>query len=231
MEAHFSWLYFIPGVNHDNIHVATLLVASSLLILLGAYARVTLGAGEVAIEPAKGISVRGFFELIYDLIIYLIDMVIGHDGRKYATLFASVFLFVLFNNLIGLLPGMTAATDNFNTTFALGIFSFVMYNAYGIKANGVVNYVKHFMGPVWWLAWMILPIELLSHAIRPVTLGLRIMGNIQADHGVLSIFLNMAPYGVPMIFYAMGLFVCFMQAFIFTLLSMVYVSIATAHDH
>jgi F-type H+-transporting ATPase subunit a len=106
------------------------------------------------------------------------------------------------------------------------------YNYQGIKEQGIVGHIKHFMGPVWYLAILIFPIELISHAVRPLSLGLRLKGNMEGDHLVLSIFSNLVPYIVPIPFYVIGLFVCFMQAFVFTLLTMVYISLATAHhDH
>jgi F-type H+-transporting ATPase subunit a len=100
----------------------------------------------------------------------------------------------------------------------------------GLKENGV-GYLKHFLGPLIWLAPLLLPIELISHMVRPASLGLRLAGNMTGDHTVLGIFLNLVPIGVPMVFYVLGLFVCFLQAFVFSLLSMVYISMATAHDH
>ena len=143
-----------------------------------------------------------------------------------------LFTVVFTNNLIGLLPGFLPPTDNFNTTLALGIFVFLYYNYQGIRAQGIVGHIKHFMGPVWYLAILIFPIELISHTVRPLSLGLRLKGNMEGDHLVLSIFSGLVPYIVPIPFYVIGLFVCFMQAFVFTLLTMVYISLATAHhDH
>jgi F-type H+-transporting ATPase subunit a len=149
-------------------------------------------------------------------------------------MFASIFFFILVNNFVGLIPGMTPATDNLNTTIGVGLFSFVIYNFYGIKENGL-SYLKHFFGPVLWLAPLMLAIELVSHAIRPLTLGLRLQGNILADHTILGVFVDMFSsvwfIPVPAIFYGMGIFVSGMQAFVFTMLSMIYISMAIAHDH
>jgi F-type H+-transporting ATPase subunit a len=235
--SHFSWVTFVPGVDHHNLHIATLAASSAALILVALYARGRLGSGEKAIVPAEKFSVRGIFEGLCEFIDGLGHLVIGHGHEKYSPLFASIFVFILFNNLVGLIPGMTAATDNLNTTFALGLFSFAMYHVFGVAANKF-GYIKQFTGPSmgFWLATLAMslllaPIEILSHVVRPFTLGLRMMGNIQGDHAVLGAFLEMVPYGVPVIFYVMGLFVSFMQAFVFTVLSMVYVSMATSHDH
>lgn len=228
--AHFNWTELIPGVDHHNVHVATCAVAAGVMGILAVIGRAALGNGDHAVMPVGRFSIRGIFEVLMEAVIGLVDMVIGEHGRKYAPMFITVFFYIWINNLVGLLPGMTAATDNINTGFALGLFTFVIYNAFGLKENGL-GYLKHFLGPVWWLAWMMVVIELISHVIRPLTLGLRLSGNITADHTVLSIFLDLAPWGVPALFYGLGVFVATMQAFVFTVLSMVYISMAIAHDH
>jgi F-type H+-transporting ATPase subunit a len=227
---HFNWLQYFLHLDHHYVHVATAIAVTGLLMVMGVVARVQLGSGEAAIEPAKRFSIRGFFEMVTEAFYALADQVIGHDGAKYVPLAASIFTFVLINNLVGLLPGMTPATDNLNTSFAIGMFSFVYYNYIGVKYEGL-SYFKHFFGPIWWLAWLILPIELISHAFRPLTLGLRLAGNITADHTVLSVFHQLVPFGVPIPFYAMGLIVSLIQAFVFALLTLVYVMLAKSGDH
>lgn len=227
---HFNWTQLIPGVGHHYVHVATLIIVSAVLILVGLRARVALGTGEQSIVPVGKISARGFFEMITDMIGSLADQVIGHHGRAFAPYFAALFTFILFNNFVGLIPGMTPATDNFNTTFAFGVFSFLAYNAVGLKEGGL-GYLKHFLGPVLWLAPLMLIIEIISHIIRPLTLGLRLANVMTGDHTVLTVFLGLFPIGPAIPFYALGMMVCLIQAFVFTLLSMVYIALATAHDH
>jgi F-type H+-transporting ATPase subunit a len=227
---HFNWLQNLPFTTHDNLHIVTFVVVSFLAILIGIKARVSLGSGEVAIMPAQRFSVRAIFEAVIELITSLSDLVIGHDGRKFVPMFATLFFFVILNNMVGLIPGMTPATDNINTTCAMGLVIFVVYNMYGIKENGM-TYLKHFLGPVLLLAPLILPIELLSHAFRPLTLGLRLQGNMTADHMVLGAFIELTPYVIPTVFYFLGLFVSFMQAFVFTMLTMIYISLSIAHEH
>lgn len=228
--AHFNWTQLIPGVEHNMLHVSTAAVTTGLVIGLALTGRLALGSGDKAVIPAGRFSIKGIFEVLTELIVGLADMVIGEHGRKYVPIFATIFTYVWFNNLLGLVPGMTPATDNINTTLALGAFSFVMYNVFGFREHGF-GYLKQFMGPLIWIAPLMILIELISHVIRPLTLGLRLAGNITADHAVLSIFLDMFPYGLPAIFYGMGLFVATIQAFVFTLLSMIYVSLAISHDH
>ena len=227
---HFNWTQLIPGVGHHYTHVATLIIASALLMLIGVRAVATLGKGDAAVVPANRLSIRGIFEVFTEYIGGLSEQVIGHHGRGFAPYFAAIFTYILFNNLIGLVPGMTPATENFNTTFAFGVFSFLAYNVVGLKEGGV-GYLKHFLGPVLWLAPLMLIIEIISHVIRPLTLGLRLANVMTGDHAVLSVFLGLFPVGPAIPFYAMGLLVWTIQAFVFTLLSMVYVALATASDH
>ena len=231
MQGHFSWIQLIPGVNHDNVHVATLGLASLGLLglSLGAYGSLRARASDPS--PAGSFGIRGVFELLVEFIVSLSDRVLGEHNRKYVPLFGAIFIAILFNNLLGMVPGMVPATENFNTTFALGVFSFLTYNYMGLKENGW-GYLKHFMGPVLWLAPLMLIIELISHFIRPLSLGMRLRANMMADHTVMGIAVDMAgQFGVPLLAYGLGLFVCFIQAFVFTVLSMAYVSLATAHDH
>ncbi|MGE0526507.1 MAG: F0F1 ATP synthase subunit A [Bdellovibrionales bacterium] len=214
--------------------MATAVAVGGFLIVAALAGRMALGRGEAAVNPAPRFSIKGVLELIIEFIVGLADMVIGEGGRKYVPMFAAIFLFVWVNNLVGLLPGMTPATDNLNTTLAIGLFSFFAYNYYGLKENGW-SYLKHFLGPLLALAPLMLIIELISHLVRPFTLGLRLQGNIMADHTVLSIFIGIFEkiwfIPIPAVFYGMGIFVASMQAFVFTMLSMIYVSMATAHDH
>ncbi|MFZ4403268.1 MAG: F0F1 ATP synthase subunit A [Pseudobdellovibrionaceae bacterium] len=234
----FNWTQMIPAVSsgsyeevHTKIAVATLILGSLVSLLLGFVAKASLGQGEASVVPTSRFSVRGIFELLTETIAGLVEMVIGHEGKKFVPFFTSVFFFILLNNLIGVIPGMTPATENINTTFGFGILMFLFYNFHGIKANGILGYLKHFMGPVLLLAPLMFVIELVSHIVRPVSLGLRLANVMMGDHTVLSVFLDLVPIIVPIPFYVLGLFVCFVQAFVFTLLSMVYVAFATAHDH
>jgi F-type H+-transporting ATPase subunit a len=227
----FNWTQLVPGVGHEYSHVATLGIAVAGVFVIGSAARASLGAGETAVIPANKFSIRGIFELLIEGISSLTEMVIGHHGKKYIPFFASVFFFVLLNNLIGVIPGMTPATENINTTFGFGCLMFLFYNFQGIKENGIFAYLKHFMGPVLLLAPLMFVIELVSHFVRPFSLGLRLANVMMGDHIVLSVFTDLVPFGVPIPFYILGLFVCFVQAFVFTLLSMVYVAFAIAHDH
>ena len=239
MAVHFNWTQMIPGVDHHNVHVATAAVVTLGLIIFSCVGRLCLGRGESSVVPEGKPSVKGFFEVLTEFNVTISEMVLGKGGRVYVPLFASIFTFILVNNLVGLLPGMTPATGNFNTTFAIGLFSFLVYNWVGIRENGF-RYIEDFTGHLplgfFWLMPLMIVIELLSHIFRPVSLGLRLAGNMTGDHAVVGVFLEILPpslvYFVPVFFYALGLLVCFIQAFVFTLLSMSYVMMAQPHgDH
>jgi F-type H+-transporting ATPase subunit a len=226
----FNLTELIPGITHDNSHVATAAIATGTILFFSLIGRVALGTGEAAIMPAGKISFKGIFETVITFIRGLCKTVMGSESVSMAPLFGALFFFLFFNNLVGLLPGMTPATENINTGVAVGVFSFIIYNLFGFKEHGVA-YLKQFLGPVLWLAPLMLPIELISHMVRPVSLGLRLQGNMLGDHMVLGIFTELLPVPGAVIFYFLGFFVSFMQAFVFTMLSMIYVSMSTSHDH
>jgi F-type H+-transporting ATPase subunit a len=220
----------IPGVGFEYEHVATCAIVTSGIILAGLFAKSKILATDAGVAPDGHVNTKGFFEVITEFIVGLVDMVIGHHGRKYVPMFAAIFIFVFANNLMGVVPGMTPATEQLNTTLAMGTFMFLVYNYLGVKENGLA-YLKHFLGPLLWLSPLMLVIELISHIVRPISLGLRLANVMTGDHTVVGIFTDLVPYALPIPFYLLGMFVCFVQAFVFTLLSMVYISLATAHDH
>jgi F-type H+-transporting ATPase subunit a len=229
----FTWLHGIAHSLHLPEHTITFLFTSILFIIGGAIYRAKTKDVEKSVVPDSKVSFRNIIEFIGEFIYNLSRNTMGEkDARVYFPLFCFYFMFIFINNLIGLVPGFLPPTENFNTGFALGIFIFIFYNYEGIKAQGLIGHLKHFAGPIIYMAPLIFILELVSHAMRPLTLGLRIRGNMLGDHTVLTIFSDLVPYIVPIPFYILGLFVCFMQAFVFTLLSMIYVSMAVeTHDH
>lgn len=234
-EHGFTWLSIIPGLSAIPEHVTMAIGVSILLLITTAVARAQLqramsGPGR-GIIPESKLTYRNFFEIVAESLYKLTENVIGHhDAPVYFPVIGTLFVFIFTSNIIGLIPGFIPSTQNLNTTLALGAFVFVYYNIAGIKAHGV-GYLKHFMGPVWWLAPLLFFIELATHVFRPVSLALRLRGNIMGDHVVLSVFSGLVPYILPIVFYGLGVFVAFVQAFVFCLMTMVYISLSTAHDH
>ena len=206
-----------------------------LVLALALIARVQLAAAQKredeGLIPDHHLTFRNFFEIIAEKIYGLCESVMGkHNAERFFPIIGTLFIFIFTSNLLGLIPGIVPSTESLNTTMALGAFVFIYYNVVGVIENGF-GYFKHFMGPVLWLSPLIFVIELASHIFRPISLGLRLRGNIMGDHVVLGIFNNLMPYLFPVIFYAMGLFVAFVQAFVFCLMTMVYISLASSHDH
>ena len=218
-------------------HVVTLIIVSLILIVLGLFYRSKLASLKNVVEPDKSISLRNIIESYGEFIYAQCRTVIGDkETPKYFEFIGALFLFILFSNLIGLIPGFMPPTENINTTLALGVASFLYYNYVGCKEQGTLNYLKHFAGPLWYMAVLILPIELISNAVRPLSLAMRLRGNIYGDHLVVGVFSSIfepySQYLLPIPFLLLGLLVCFIQAYVFTVLTMVYISLATAHhDH
>ena len=230
MEHGFSWVQQIPGLAMLEPHTSTALLVMLGLLLFAFRARQQLNAVTDPVVPDPGFSARNIAEVLTEFISNLSESVIGHDGPKYVPLFASLFVFILGSNLIGLIPGFTPPTDNFNVTLALGVVSFVAYNFYGVQAHGLA-YLKQFVGPLVLLAPLMIVVELFSHMFRPASLAIRLYGNMFADHLLLGIFTDLTKLVIPVVFYVLGSFVSLVQALVFTLLTMVYVGLAISHDH
>jgi F-type H+-transporting ATPase subunit a len=229
-EAHFSWFHYIPGLSQLEDHVAGAILAATILVIFSVLARLALARKPDYLVPPDRLSLLNFADIVSENLYKLTENILGHDADKFFPVVGSLFLYIFISNLMGLVPGFAPPTDNVNTTLACGIFVFLYYNYVGIRTSGLA-YLKHFLGPVWYMAWMLLPIEIISHSVRPFTLALRLRGNMTGDHTVLSVFTHMAPYVVPVPVYFLGLLVCFLQAFIFVMLTMVYVSMAKESDH
>ena len=145
-------------------------------------------------------------------------------ARKYVALVATIGLFVGIANLIGIVPGFEAPSANLNMTLTLALAVFVYYNYVGIKAHGVIKYFKHFAGPVWWLAWLMFPVEIVSHVSRIISLSFRLFGNIKGDDMFLAVILMLVPWVLPLIPFSLLTFGAFLQAFIFMMLTFVYIA-------
>ncbi len=171
------------------------------------------------------------FELIYEFVHGQTEDQLGHGGTKYLAYFATIFIFILFSNLIGIIPGFEAPTMNPSVPAGCAIATFLYYNAVGVRSNGVVKYAAHFAGPVWWLAPLMIPIEIVSHLARPLSLTIRLYANMFAGEKLTMVFLSLTYFLIPAAFMGLHFFVALLQAYIFMLLTMIYVAGATAHEH
>ncbi len=228
--SHFSWFHFIPGLNQLENHIAGSIFVGVILMIFAVLARLSLARQKDYLVPPSKLNFLNFSDVVSENLYKLTHNIMGRDAVTYFPVVGALFLFIFVSNLLGLFPGLAPPTDNVNTTLACGLFVFLYYNYRGVRASGLA-YFKHFLGPVWYMAWLLLPIELISHGVRPFTLALRLKGNMSGDHTVLAVFTDMAPYLVPVPIYFLGLLVCFLQAFIFVMLTMVYISMAKESEH
>ncbi|RNC68128.1 MAG: ATP synthase F0 subunit A [Desulfuromonadales bacterium] len=175
-------------------------------------------------------GLQNFMEVVVGGIENMVEETMGEKGKPYFPLIATLALFVLVSNLIGLIPGFFPPTANLNTTAACAIIVFLSTHAVGIKKHGF-HYLQHFMGPIWWLAPLMFFIEIIGHLSRPLSLSLRLFGNMNGHELVLMIFFALAPFLVPLPMMLMGVLVSFIQAFVFMLLAMIYIqgSLEEAH--
>jgi F-type H+-transporting ATPase subunit a len=227
MEHGFTWLHALPFPEH----ITTAVLVALLLVVFALRVRPKLTDTEAALDPDDGVSARNIAEVVVEFINGLTEGVVGHHYERYVPLLAAFFVFILVANLIGLVPGFVPPTSNFNVTLGLGLISFLAYNYYGITSVGLGGHLKHFMGPVLLLAPLMFVVEIFSHSFRPISLGIRLFANMFADHEVVSIFTSLTKLGVPVIFYVLGAFVCVVQAFVFTMLSAIYISLSVSQDH
>lgn len=205
------------------------LVTSGLLMLLAFLGGRKFRKSQMA-EPTGRLDFASFFEITVGGLYNFTKNSIGDKAKSVFFLTGTFAGFIFFNNAIGLIPGFYPPTEQFNTTIVLGLSAFIAYNVLGIQEHGF-KYVKQFLGPAWYLAWLMLPIELISHIVRPISLSLRLFGNITGDHKVGGVFFSLVPLIVPLPFLGLGLFVAGMQTFVFLLLTLVYMQMAVSHSH
>jgi F-type H+-transporting ATPase subunit a len=236
MENHYTYFHSLGLTDPNHQKLAMSLVLGVGLVLVGTACAKTLTrrrtryGDQKGVIPEEKISASGIADFMIEQFVNFQDSILGKEGRKYLPLTATIFFYVLVLNLIGLVPGFPAATTSVWTTVPVAMLIFFGFNYYGIKELGVFKYFKHFAGPISWMAVIIFPLEILGTFLRILTLNLRLYWNVTADHIVLGLFTDLVPVLVPVVFYALGTFVCFMQAFVPTILTMIYIMLATQHE-
>ncbi|MDQ1640178.1 MAG: F-type H+-transporting ATPase subunit a [Pyrinomonadaceae bacterium] len=202
--------------------IACILSVVTIWILRGQLSEEEPGHGQQTLELGV-LAVRG-----------MIEDIIGPHGLKYFPVVMTFAVLILFSNLMGLFPLFMSPTAAVSVTFALGLSSFLYYNWIGIKENGILGHLKHLAGPVWWISWLIFPIELISNFIRPFSLGIRLFGNLFADEKVVNTVSQLAPpytWIAPLLLMPLSIFVSFIQTFVFILLSQLYLSEVSHGPH
>jgi F-type H+-transporting ATPase subunit a len=212
-----------PAAPINDAFALELLVAGGLIAFF-LIVRLTLSVE----KPNRAQQVA---EMIHEFTGGQADQIIGHGYERFQAFVTCIFLFVVVNNLLGLIPGIDAPTKSPSVPLGLAVLTFLYYNFHGIREQGPVGYVKHFAGPLWWLAPLMFPIEIVSHLARMMSLTIRLYANMLASDLVTLVFFSMIPLAIPSLFLGLHFFVSLIQAFVFMLLAMIYLSEAVAHEH
>ena len=206
-------------------YMAMQVLVALVLVTLVLFLRLRLSLD----RPGK---LQHILEVGYGFIRSQAEEIIGHHGHRFVPMVLTLGLFILFCNLVGLIPTFGAATSHPEVTVGCAMVAFLYYHYSGVRQQGLSKYLKHFAGPMLLLAPLMIPIEIVSHLARPLSLSVRLFANIFAGHKVAEVFFDLSKgYVVPMVFYGLDTFVSFLQAYIFMLLTMVYVSGAVAEEH
>ena len=226
----------VPFLTRLGIHVAhphaplrdntlTLeLIVMLLLLLFFVVARLTLSV-------EKPGTVQQIAEIINEFVSNQGDAIIGHGYEPHLAFVTTVLLFIVSCNLFGLLPGLETPTANPVVPLGVALLTFIYYNWNGVRAQGPIGYIKHFAGPIWWVAPLLFPIEIISHLARIMSLTIRLYANMFASDLLTLVFFSMVPFGVPVVFLGLHLGVALIQAYVFMLLTLIYLSQAVAVEH
>lgn len=214
---------FLSFLGYEYLFVGYAAVTVALLMILGRVA-----TSNLALVPS---GVQNVFETVLEMILNFMTELMGKkNARRFFPMIATFSLFIFTCNIMGLFPGMGSATANLNITVACAVIVFVTVHFFGIKEHGF-KYLKHFMGPVVWLAPLMFPIEIIGHLARPVSHSLRLFGNIMGEDTLLIILAGLVPFLVPLPIMALMVFTSFVQTFVFILLAILYIQGAVEHAH
>ncbi len=219
-----------PVTWHNFEPLTASLMIALILVLAGLAVRSRLGKADAAVVPDESLTLRTFVKVFLDYFYTLAkDVMDAKRAKKYFPLIATSACFVFCANVMALLPGFPIATTSLSITLGSALVVFILFNIYGLKENGF-GYIKHLAGPVWYLAPLVFPIELISLFVRPITLALRLMLNMSVDHLLLAIFMGFLTILVPIPVMILGCIVVLVQTLVFTLLTCIYIGLATEHE-
>lgn len=214
---------FLSFLGHEYLSVGYAAVTVLLLMVVG-----KIATSNLALVPS---GVQNLFEVVLDMILnFMADLMGEKQARRFFPMIATFSLFIFVCNMMGIFPGMASATANLNITVACALIVFFSVHIFGVKEHGF-KYIKHFMGPVIWLAPLMFPIEIIGHLARPLSHSLRLFGNIMGEDTLLIILAGMVPILVPLPIMALMIFTSFVQTFVFVLLAILYVQGAVEHAH
>jgi F-type H+-transporting ATPase subunit a len=205
------------------VHLIMAIVVTVILVIF-----FKLTVRNLSMFPKK---MQTLLETVYLFFRNHVDDTIGPEGRKFIPALGTLGLFIALANLLGLFPEMSSPTANMNVPAGCAIFIFLYYHAQGVKKHGFFGYLKTFTGPAWWMSWMFVPIEIISHFSRPMSLTVRLFCNIFGEDLVIIIIISLIPFIAPLPMMAMAIFTSLLQAYIFIMLSSVYLAGAMASEH
>ena len=211
-----------PQAPIDNTLAMEIVVFLALLVFF-VVVRATLSVDKPG--PPQHIA-----EMLHGFVSEQAESIIGHGFERYVPFVTIIFVFVLLSNLLGLLPGFISPTAKPWVPLGVATLTFLYYQYQGVRENGP-GYIKQFMGPIWWISWLMLPIEIISHLARILSLTVRLYANMFAGDMVTLVFFSLVPLALPTVFLGLHLFVSVIQAFVFMLLAMIYLAQATSHEH
>lgn len=224
----------VIDINHVSVDAVVHAVLAAVLLILLAFIgtrRIRGRAKGEGLVPDEKLTMKNVWELAVEKLFTLVSDPLGEENaKKYFPFLGTLFLYIFVCNVLGLIPGFIPPTSNININAGMAITVFLYYNYAGFKEHGI-GYLKHFMGPIMWMAPLMIVIEGISNLVRMLSLSVRLFGNIHGDHMVLEIFTDLTKLVIPVIFLGLGLFVSFIQALVFTLLSTIYFQLALAHEH
>lgn len=210
--------------------ILSALIVAVALVLIGFRARARLGRVDERIIPEARLSLSTFIELFLGYFYDLAKSIMGPErAKKYFPVIGTSACFVFFSNALAIIPGSPVPTTSLGVTLGCGLVVFILFNIYGLKENGLA-YIKHLAGPAWYLAPLMFVIETISLLVRPLTLALRLMLNMAVDHLIVGIFAGLIAILVPLPFMALGILVLIVQTLVFTMLTCVYIGLATEHE-
>lgn len=218
--------YLAMGEYPIPAHVVMFLIATVIAVAVLYFLR-----GKLSTESPT--TRQQTFEVGVETIRGLLQDLVGPKGLKHFPVIAAFATIILVSNLMGMVPGFLPPTANLNVTLALALTSFLYYNYVGISENGLFGHLKHFMGPVPAIAFLMFPIEIISNLARILSLSLRLFGNIYGEEQVSGVIGSLVPWILPMALYPLSLLAAFLQTFIFIVLSMIYIGEVSHHgdDH
>ncbi len=214
---------FVAGKEIVPTHVV---MAFLVMIFVTVFFKLTVK--NLSLIPGK---MQSILEYLYKSFRTMVEDYMGEEGRKFIPIIGTLGIFIGVSNLIGLLPEFGSPTANLNVTVGCALFVFLYYHYQGVKKHGLLHYLKSFTGPIWWLSILFLPIEIISHFARPLSLSIRLFGNIFGEDMVIIIIASLVPYIAPMPLMALAIITSLLQAYIFIMLTTIYLAGAMASEH